>query len=347
MKDEAKYQERMARYLAGEMSAREKADFMSWVEEAPEHQRFFEEMIAVWGAVEEQPMPDFGVNMDVVWDKIDTHTAVETPAKIVQLSPKEASKKVVPLWRKNIFRLAVAASMLLAVGLFVQHYFNPAVNAYATVTYQTGEEEQQTVELSDGSQVVLNENTRLTFDPSDLKRAATLMGEAFFDIKRDENRPFEIVSGDTKTTILGTSFNVRAYPDEATVEVNVTSGKVAFAEVKTATRPVLLEPGATGIFDKQADKVVKSEVISTNANAWKTKQLNFNDETMRQVIPTLERYFEIDLALSDQQINQCSLNGEFKQPELDEILQIIAFTLNVEVEKRDDGSYVLSGEGCE
>ncbi|MFK7932312.1 MAG: FecR family protein [Saprospiraceae bacterium] len=336
----------MAKYLAGELSSREQASFMSWVEESPEHQRFFAEMVDVWGAVEEEPLPDFGVNMNTIWEKID----VATDEQSSQNSSKEQFKeqgKVVPLWRKNIFRLAIAASMLLAVGLFIQNYLSPPATTYASVTYQTGAAEQLTVELSDGSQVVLNEKSQFTFNPNELKRVATLTGEAFFDIHRDENRPFEIISGATKTTVLGTSFNVRAYPNEATVEVNVTSGKVAFTEVEPTTRPILLEKGATGIFSKETDEVVKSKVISTNANAWKTKALTFNDESMQQVIPTLERYFKIDLTLSNQQINRCSLNGEFKSPELNELLQIIAFTLNVEVEKRDDGSYVLSGEGCE
>lgn len=358
MKDEAKYQKLMAKYLAGELSSRERANFMSWVEEAPEHQQFFSEMISVWTLAATEP-PLITVDTDRAWERVNRATSIEKPAEPVATQANDTTNnlvapptvdgetKIVPLWRKNIVRLALAASVLLAVGLFVQHYFSPSVVSYASVNYQTGADEQLTVTLSDGSQVVLNENTSFTFNPSTGKRLAKLTGEAFFDIKRLESHPFEIISGATKTIVLGTSFNVRAYPDEATVEVNVTSGEVAFTEVNMQQRPVLLQKGSTGIFDRTAATVSKSASVSTNANAWKTKELIFNDETMQQVIPTLERYFEIDLKLSDQQINRCSLNGEFKQPELDELLQIIAFTLNVEVEKRDDGSYVLNGEGCE
>lgn len=349
MKDEAKYQELMAMYLAGEMTSREKAKFMAWVEESAEHQQFFAEMVDVWSAVEEDPIPDFSTNMDTVWGKIDEQTTVvDKPLKVIkQLDESVDSARVIPLWQRSMLRIAVAAGLILGVGLFVQNYLNPSTEPIAALTYQTGEEEQITVELPDGSQISLNENTQLTYASQGIKRVATLTGEAFFEIERDEERPFEITSGAAKTVVLGTSFNVRAYPDEPTVEVSVASGKVAFTENKVSAKPVFLEKGARGIFDKKEDTVVKEEQVSTNANAWKTKQLNFNDETMQQVIPTLERYFKVDLQLDNAQINECSLNGDFKQPELDEILQIIAFTLDVQVEKRDDGTFVLSGSGCE
>lgn len=346
MKDEVKYQELMARYLAGEMTSREKAKFMSWVEESAEHQQFFEQMMDVWSVVEQDPIPDFGHNMDSAWNRIDEETiTLNEPLKVIYNEP--TTTKVVPLWRRHFAKIAIAASLILAIGVFWQNYINQSVEIPTTLVYQTGEEEQLNVSLPDGSEVVLNENTKLTYLPQGSKRAATLVGEAFFEIERDEDRPFEILSGSAKTVVLGTSFNVRAYPNEPTVEVSVASGKVAFVEAKTTAKPVFLEKGSRGVFNKKADSVQKETVATANANAWKTRQLVFNDEMMKEVIPTLERYFEVELELGNTKINQCSINGDFKQPQLDEVLQIISFTLDVNVEKRDDGRYVLSGNGCE
>ena len=181
-------------------------------------------------------------------------------------------------------------------------------------------------------------------------------GEAFFEVEHlSEDHPFEIMSGDTKTTVLGTSFNVRAYPEEQRVEVTVETGKVAFESLKAKekknaegpaeVKKVLLNKGDSGLFDKVERSIIRKEEKIENANSWKTGQLTFSNTELRDVKEALERYFDIKISTSDEKILNCHFTGVYQKPELEQILEVLKFSLDIEIEERQN-EFTLKGEGC-
>lgn len=353
MKDEEKYQEFIAKYLSGEITSDERASLMSWVAESTENQQFFDEMVGVWALVEEDPVPDFAANMDNVWDDLeeklpDTSSRSNGEAKIVSFYKEGTAPppRLVPIWqRPHVRRLAMGLALLVGLTFVIRNFIG-SEELEGVIAYTTLAGEQETITLPDGSTVVLNENTHLSYASTGLNRSVKLEGEAFFSVERMEDRPFEISSGNAKTVVLGTSFNVRAYPNEETVEVTVASGRVAFTEKAAPQKAVILTKGDSGIFDKAATAVVKTQIPQTNATAWKTKQLVFNDLELPEVIRALERYFDIDIELANEALKNCTITGTYAQPKLEELLKIITFTLNVKVEKTDDGQLIMNGQGC-
>ncbi len=284
----------------------------------------------------------FEADLGAAWAKVDTAIATERPAaKIVHLS-------------KMVRRWSVAAAVLLAIGAGLW-WMNrsPVAQQPQFVEIQTLDHEKKAIMLPDSSHVWLNENSRLTYDPRFAQRHVNLEGEAFFEVERLVERPFEITSGEAVTTVLGTSFNVRAYPSEDKIEVTVKTGKVALASNKSKLKPVFLAPGETGVFDKPAQKVEMAFREQENADAWKTQKLSFDDEKLSQVVAALERYFGVGIEASNPALLECPYTtttafepqgGE--QLDLDAILTVIGTTIGFEFSKTD-GRYVLSGKGCQ
>jgi ferric-dicitrate binding protein FerR (iron transport regulator) len=172
-----------------------------------------------------------------------------------------------------------------------------------------------------------------------------LEGEAFFDVERVETSPFEITSGETKTTVLGTTFNVRAYPAEDKIEVTVESGKVAFAAIKQKQAPILLAEGKSGVYDKKEDAVRVEEKKIINANAWKTKRLVFDETLLKDVFESLERYFDVKIETANPMILECHYSTTFDKPDLENILEVVTGTLGLTV-RQEGNSYLVSGKGC-
>jgi len=171
-------------------------------------------------------------------------------------------------------------------------------------------------------------------------------GEAFFDVERMEDSPFEIHSGGATTRVLGTSFNIRAYPEEAQVELTVKTGKVAFSgENKKETK--ILTAGKAANYAKEARKVLESPVLETNALAWQTKKLAFVSTPFSQVEKDLERYYGVEIEVKNPELSNCRFEGgTFKKAELSEILELLQLTMEWKI-SQDGTKYIIDGEGCE
>ncbi len=332
-----KYSELIAKYLAGEITPGEEQELFAWTEADAANQKFFDETVEIWSLAEGAADTPFEADLTKAWANIET--GIGTSAT----SNTQTSAKIIPL-SKIVWRWSAAAAILLlaAAGLW---WMNRGVEAPQLVEIQTFDKEKKEIVLPDSSHIWLNENSKLVYDQKFEKRRVTLEGEAFFEVERLVERPFEILSGDATTTVLGTSFNVRAYPTEDKIEVTVKTGKVALAVTKQVEKSVTLDAGESGVFDKKEDKVKVAETVISNADAWKTARLDFDEALVRDIILALERYFDVQIEVSNPMILDCHYSANFSQPALPAALENLAFGLGLELEKTD-GGYLLSGKGC-
>ena len=340
MKHIDKYADLTGKRLTGEITPEEQAELSSWLATDGENQSFSDGLEEVWKLSGKAANEAFETDMTKAWAKIDA--ALDRGSSSGQVG---SSAKIVPL-SKRLGRWSMAAAVLalLAAGVWWMNQ-NPVEAAPVYVEVLTGEGERKDVTLPDGSTIAMNENTLLSYPENFAERNVNLEGEAFFKVERMEDSPFTITSGDATTTVLGTSFNVRAYPEEADVEVTVKTGKVALALKEKKTAPVILEAGASGVFKKAEVKVEKVELDHANADAWRTMKLEFDDVLMKDVISTLERYFNAEISVENEMIFECTYTSEFDKPDLNGILYIIGSTIGFEVEN-NNGKYLLKGEGC-
>jgi ferric-dicitrate binding protein FerR (iron transport regulator) len=318
--------DQIAAFLSGNLDKEAEQALMAWREENAENEAVFQDCKLLWqvGKVE---VKTANWNTDLEWDKFLSEVSNENEeAKVVPLKPKN-----------NLWKWGIAASMALLIS-FVFWYAQPEkmIQVYA----EAGS--QKEVVLPDGSTVWLNANSSLSYPESFKTRAVILVGEAFFEVEKDPTSPFTIQAQDSKTTVLGTSFNVRAYPDEPNVEVTVATGKVSLSEDE---KEIFLAPGETGIFEKKTEVLKTLDKPLKHAEAWRTGVLNFENEPLSEIIPVLERLYKFQIDLENPAIANCRFSGSFKEAQPEEILDVIAYALSLE--KTDaQGAIVLDGEGC-
>ena len=244
-----------------------------------------------------------------------------------------------PLWSR-----AAAILLLFSVAYILIQQWTGAGNA-DWVVHAAGDQQLELV-LPDQSRITLNANSHLSylkaFDPRQVK----LEGEAYFDVSHNEEKPFTILTGETQTTVLGTAFNLRAYPDEQTVELTMERGKVEFTRLDQPEEIVILTSKERAVFSKPQQEIRKLTSPDSNAFSWKERALYFSDTPLSEIVKDLERYFHVDIELSSQGLGNCPFTGDYQQPESSQIITVLEIALDLEVQHQGD-RIVFSGNGCD
>lgn len=336
--------EMIAKVLSGEADAPTTEQLNIWAAENSDNQALLIEIESLWNhsanyqvAITESK----NLDMDAAWKKI--HQSVEQNLNTIQIS------KGPSFIRRYSARIAAAAAIFVVLSL----------SAYWAMPYLTGKEaskvetkwlavsnelnEPKTILMPDGSNIVLNTGTSLRYPERFDPRLVELKGEAFFEVAKDEKRPFEVRFGlDNQVTVLGTSFNIRAYEGDEKVSVAVSTGKVAFKAAKLDK--IELSSGEAISYNNNNTQLTKKTDL--NANAWKTQVLNFNNDQLKEVLLVLEHHFQAKFEIDNPSILNCRFKGIYEKATLENIMQAISFTLELDI-KSNDNVYYISGQGCE
>jgi len=328
-----KYITLLSKVLTKGASLQEKEQLEEWANEDSAQKAFVEETTEAWN-LSKNYAEQLSVDTNSAWEKFEAKLE-NTPAKPTLF------RSLASYWKAAVIIGLVATSLIWIASENIT-----AVSPVLEIV-ETGAEEQKELTLPDGSVVLLNENSSLAYAKDFAVREVRLKGEAFFEVTKQNGQSFEIKTNTTKTRVLGTSFNVRAY-DKSPVEVAVITGKVAVESIEEGTEnTVVLLPNEGVTYDPIARKMEKSQQATNNSVAWKTQELVFDNMALGKVIETLERYFEVEIE-SDPKILNCHYTGTFKEPKLDEVFNTIAFTFPTDLEvKKIDEKYILIGQGCE
>ena len=191
--------------------------------------------------------------------------------------------------------------------------------------------------LPDGTLVALNSNSKLTF-PKKFKnnvREVTISGEAFFDVEHNPEKPFLINAGNTQVKVLGTSFIVRAYPENETVEVVVKTGKVELIQKQmenaTTVNHVFLTPGEKGVYHNNNSIIEKSGNTNPNYLAWKTQDIIFNETPLNEVINCLKEVYHVEIDLAESELNELLYTGHFDKKPIDFVMNVIQLSFNLDL----------------
>jgi ferric-dicitrate binding protein FerR (iron transport regulator) len=195
-----------------------------------------------------------------------------------------------------------------------------------------------TITLPDSSKVTLNGDTRIVYAYNFEKSAGTvkLEGEAFFEVHRDETRPFYVQANEATLTVLGTSFNVRAYPDNDRVDATLVEGSLKVNVGKTEN---LLKPGQQINIRELAITQKVHTVDISPVIAWIDGKLYMQSMSFSEIVVVLERAFNVNLYIQNEQLKYRKFTGIFDKGEnLEQILQVIqsAVPFNVVYNKEEN-----------
>lgn len=268
---------------------------------------------------------------------------------------KPGRKKARHPERKIYQWVKVAAILLISAGLsffYVEVVRDIPEEPVVEMREKTpGPGEKVRFVLPDGTQVHLNSESRLEY-PSAFDgntREVRLEGEGYFVVTRDEEKPFLVHTGDVTTRVLGTSFNVRAYPEDPGVNVAVASGKVAVEESgddDENRQNVILEA------DQWANYEVGEQRFSTGSGdvtlftAWNSGVLLYQDKTLSEVVLQLERWYGVDIRFENEAIKECVIRGEHRDESLENVLEAITYAFVDMKYHMEDRKVLLTGRGC-
>lgn len=278
----------------------------------------------------------------------DLEYALENPKAIWIFDQLDASKNWEPVKQKigakpkvllmrHFLRVAASILILVAVagiGIKVKEYVN------RPLVVSNNSSEVLLFTLPDSSLVSLNKNSKLTyFRNFSKKRNIQFTGEAFFEIKRDVQRPFVIKTAESEIRVLGTSFSVEA--DLKNTRVIVASGKVALYSSLLLADTLILEKGDKGVFNAESLSLEKQRNKDLNFLAWKDHHLVFEKTPLANVIADLERYFQIKVNVKSPEIYKLNYTSQFSNPTLSEVLKELELILNISAEV--SGKNILLG----
>lgn len=252
-------------------------------------------------------------------------------------------------WKKILRYAAVWASLLLLAGAGYWWYRHNSPSPAAAVRQYADSQTDfdRYLTLPDGSTVVLHRGSRLVvpekFNGS--SREVTLLGEAYFDIRSDSLKPFVINTGQLKTTVLGTAFNISAYPGQAEITVSVTRGKV---KVEDGSKVLaVLTPDQQIIYNTR-NAAARQEAVNAAARAsWTTNEMVFENATFEAIANTLSKRYEVNIQFSDDALKQCPVRVSFAGTEsLEEVLDVICGVRNATYKIENGHDVLIKGKGC-
>ncbi len=320
--------ELLAKHIAGETTTGERAQVEAWINESPENKSYYTDFKTI--AEEVAKLKDIqAYDEDAAWNKLK----VKLKEKTIPLHREKSSR--------NYFQIAAAISFLVVAGVSIFLWLSRPVDTIEALAQETTHDQ----DLPDGSVAFLNKGSSLTYSYNRLKkeRKVVLVGEAYFDVKHEEERPFIIETNDVIIEDIGTTFNVKAYPDSITVEVFVETGEVAFY---TKENPGLnLTAGQTGIYNRTTKTFAKFLEQDTNRLSYKTGIFTFHDADLESVVQNLNDVYDKKIRLNNNSLKTCRLNVSFRNESIENIVEIIAETLGLTITKTEN-EIVLDGKGC-
>jgi ferric-dicitrate binding protein FerR (iron transport regulator) len=265
----------------------------------------------------------------------------------------EKQELIESLPRKRLLpRIAVAASILVVLSgavwwfsqqrsLPVKDVLNNSVVSVPTISRSTEKSEYKYLLLPDSTQVWLNADSKLDFPENfdNKKRIVHLTGEAYFDVRHADKIPFIIYTGEVSTEVLGTAFNIKAYPEMEKITVSVKRGKV---KVKYANKQVaLLTKGkevVIGNLNKEAkEKPVKEELTA----GWQDGHLVYDDYKVGDILADLERVYDVNIQVGSPELKELRVTTTLKrQYGVESALEILSRLIGTEITIKN-GSYII------
>ena len=206
---------------------------------------------------------------------------------------------------------------------------------------------KSTITLSDGTLVHINAGSKLMY-PSFFdgeKRKVYLVGEGYFEVTHNPDKPFVVETTDLKIEVLGTKFNISAYPSDNAIETVLVDGKVHVKKsgINIFGKDYILSPNQCANYNSVNSKISITNVDVTDYVSWHLGFLRFKSQELSQIVSKIERYYKISINFNDPGLEKRKISGKLilKDEEAADVLKALARTATADVEKINESSYVI------
>jgi transmembrane sensor len=310
-------EEKLLQYIKGEiLSETETIGILDWIEASAENQKKYTQLKNLWVIAgleypEDVIIPDFAY-------------------------PKNKRKLLHETFIGSFLKYAAIFLLAFSMGSLSLYYVSKNQNAelsslYNTIEVPNGQRSQ--ISLYDGTKVWLNSGTKFRYPVvfSKKSREVFIEGEAFFDVAKDKKHPFVVNAGQLKVEVMGTRFNVYAYPEEGEFSTTLEEGSVNMINTSDS-KGLILKPGEQVIFDRATDGFKKLEVNTELYTSWKENLLKFEDAPFDEVIKKMERWYDIKITIDPAVNTKERYTMTIKTESLREMLTLLSKTTKINYE---------------
>lgn len=316
----------LERFMRGETCAEEEKLLKEWFRSAPARKEIETYYSGRWAAAE-------GADMD-------PSRKEEVLARITREIKEREDIPVIPAQRRNSFMrtwLPYAAVFILAFGLglsalFMQHPGSPLQEF--TVSVAKGQ--RSNLLLPDGTKVWVNSHTEIRYDNEYgiRNRKIVLKGEAFFEVEKNEELPFVVNAEEVDIQVLGTTFNLKAYPEDDEIIATLFTGSIKGV---VGDKEFTISPRQHLTYDRLRKVMQVSESENVNyISMWRDNELAFMDETLEEVAKILNRMYNIEVVILSEKIKSYRFSGVIKNNSLDNVIEIISLTAPISYHSAGD-----------
>ena len=306
-------------YLSGEASHSEIQSLKEWINASEDNRKYFEAMEAVYYAV---PETEHSFDANNGWLS-------------VQGSFGKEEKKVV---RLTNWKMWSAAAVVLTLGLWLWFSYRATPEMRWATTNQMLQQQ-----LPNGVDLFLRENAQLSYMEDEQKVAVELKGEAYFDVKSKGDKDFFVTTDAVVIKDIGTAFRVRNVESEDSIYFNVDDGViVCYANQNDSLR---LSKGQCGYYCR-SEKSFGLRTPQRNETAYATKVLEYDNATLERVMLDVQNVYKVAVVFQDPNMAQCTISVHFDQQSIEEIMDVVAMTMNWTVEFNGK-EWVFRGANCQ
>jgi transmembrane sensor len=330
--------ELLDRYLSGQASADERERIEAWLAEDPEH---WVELTALRDAIANAALTESAIEEAKVeiWGRLEREVGGAgdlAGGGRQRRRQRRQARDFAPSSRRPWVTMGqLAAALLLAVvggsalGVLLFRW-RPLAPAEAMRSAATTRGQRAVFRLPDGTRVVLGVASTLRYpgEFGSASREVSLEGEAYFEVVHEEHRPFLVRAGDLVAKELGTEFTVRAYPEDAGARVVVREGRVAVRAAADGAPERVVAPGQLGRLGAEREPTVEPADTAIWF-AWTEGRLVLDGIPLREALPQLSRWFDLDFRLADSALGEVPLSATLRTQPTPDVLNNLAASLGM------------------
>ncbi|MCD2422994.1 DUF4974 domain-containing protein [Niabella pedocola] len=326
--------ELLGRRSAGELTLKEQIELGQLLKEHPGDQSFAEVLEALMTVPTSYP--------EAVSEKAVDDFISRVQQKI------ERKRKGARNFRMNRWGWRVAAAVLILVLAGIGYYRSRDAGNTVPNLVATKKGNKTNIVLPDGTKVWVNADSRLVYAPSfgQDTREVELVGEAYFDVVHDAKRPFIVHTSNIDVRVLGTVFNVRSYADEPSTQTTLIRGSVQVSLKHAKDKKIMLAPGEKLVvqnaypeqpLQEGREHLPQIELLAIKTNPvdsfsaeteWVNNKLVFDKDHLEQIIPVLERWYNIKIVCRNKPVTQ-TFSGTFENDKLEDVLQSLQLSAGI------------------
>ncbi len=343
------------RYITGNATADETRRVENWMSLDAEYSKLIRDLKEIWNLT---PVENFDLDVQQAWKQFQSRKlGRERSVRLYSATEKTSRPEKTSETIYHVFRAVAFILVAVIAGFFFQHIsavqsdsdlVNKSSQFYTMQELSTDRGEKARVIFSDGTEVTLNSSSTISF-PQEFHgsvREVHLEGEAYFKVASDPDQPFIVHANHTNVEVLGTEFNVRGWSTDQVVDVIVREGKVSVRSVEQEldglAEVVLNEGFKTTVKSGQIPEPAQQADIINNL-LWMTGGIHFDNVPFGQVVIELERRFNVEISVADQELLDVHYTGTFQFAELDEILMVIAASMEIEyIRERSNIEFMIA-----